>query len=147
MIAAKSMNFGDWAGAILDLVQIAAIVIGAIWAYYKFVKGRVWHRRAEPTVEATLISNAETPALRTRVTLENTGAADVPLRTSLLTIFSAVAGESDEHGEARWQQVARARVSRSRVSRVTGDNHGRSGDPTPADAGAPPRVSSEVPGL
>jgi hypothetical protein len=116
MIAAKSMNFGDWAGAILDLVQIAAIVIGAIWAYYKFVKGRVWHRRAEPTVEATLISNAETPALRTRVTLENTGAADVPLRTSLLTIFSAVAGESDEHGEARWQQVARAHAFRDHES-------------------------------
>src|SRR5436190_1743357 len=105
MIAANSMNFGDWVGAVLSLVQIAAIVIGAIWAYYKFVKGRVWHRRAEPTVEATLMSNGEDPALRTRVTLKNTGAADVPLRTTLLTIFSAVAGETDEHGEANWTQV------------------------------------------
>jgi hypothetical protein len=116
MIAANSMNFGDWVGAILSLVQIAAIVIGAIWAYYKFVKGRVWHRRAEPMVEATLMSNGWDPALRTRVTLRNTGAADVPLRTTLLTIFSAVAGESDGHGEANWKEIARAHAFRDHES-------------------------------
>jgi hypothetical protein len=48
------MNTGDWIDAALHLVQIAAIVIGALWAYYKFFRGRIFHERAEPSVEASL---------------------------------------------------------------------------------------------
>jgi hypothetical protein len=102
------MNTGDWISAALNLVQIAAIVIGALWAYYKFFKGRIFHKRAEPTVEASLLSAGSSYAVRARVTLKNTGSTDVPLRTTLLTLFQCAAGDVDEHLRPRWRKIARA---------------------------------------
>jgi hypothetical protein len=101
-------NTGDWISAALDLVQIAAIVIGAVWAYYKFFRGRIFHKRAEPTVEASLLSANSSYAVQVKVTLENTGSADIPLRVTLLTVASYVAGDVDEYGRPRWPEVARA---------------------------------------
>jgi hypothetical protein len=102
------MNAGNWISAALNIVQIAAIVIGALWAYYKFFKGRIFHRRAEPTVEASLVTAHSSYAIRARVTLENTGSTDVPLRVTLLTLAAHSAGDVDEDGYAQWRDVARA---------------------------------------
>jgi hypothetical protein len=101
------MNTGDWISAALNIAQIAAIVIGGLWAYWKFVKGRIFHKRAEPTVEASLLSIGSSYAVRARVTLENTGSSDVPLRVTLL-ILAAYSGALDERGHAQWRDVARA---------------------------------------
>lgn len=102
------MNTGDWISAALNIIQIAAIVIGALWAYYKFFKGRIFHRRAEPTVEASLVTATSSYAVRVRVSLENTGSTDVPLRVTLLTLAAHSAGDVDEDGYAQWRDVARA---------------------------------------
>ena len=102
------MNTGDWIRAVLALVQIAAIVIGALWAYWKFFKGRIFHRRAEPIVEASLLSANSSYAIQAKVTLKNTGSADIPLRVTLLTVAPYVAGDVDEYGRPLWPEVARA---------------------------------------
>ena len=110
------MNTGDWISAALALVQIAAIVIGALWAYYKFFKGRIFHKRAEPTVEASLLSTGSSHAIRARVTLQNTGSADIPLRVTLISVANYVAGDVDEHGRPQWPEVARAHAFRDHES-------------------------------
>jgi hypothetical protein len=102
------MNTGDWISAALNIVQIAAIVIGAVWAYWKFFKGRIFHRRAEPSVEASLLTSRSSYAIRARVTLKNTGSADVPLRVTLLTVAPYMSGDVDEYGHPLWPEVARA---------------------------------------
>ena len=43
---AQAMDTGDWISAALAVVQIAAILVGALWAYWKFFKGRIFHRRS-----------------------------------------------------------------------------------------------------
>jgi len=103
-----AMNTGDWIDAALHLVQIAAIVIGALWAYYKFFRGRIFHKRAEPTLDVSLLKAASSYAIRANVTLQNTGSADIPLRVTLVSVASYVAGDVDEHGRPRWPEVARA---------------------------------------
>jgi hypothetical protein len=110
------MNTGDWISAILDLVQIAAIVIGGLWAYYKFFRGRIFHKRAEPGVEASLLNTGSSYAVRARVTLKNTGSADIPLRVTLITVAPYVAGDVDEHGRPQWPEVARAHAFRDHES-------------------------------
>ena len=110
------MDTGDWISAALALVQIAAIVIGALWAYWKFFKGRIFHRRAEPTVEASLLTADSSYAIRARVMLKNTGSADIPLRVTLLTVAPYVAGDVDEYGRPTWPEVARAHAFKDHVS-------------------------------
>lgn len=106
--AASAMNTGDWISAVLALVQIAAIVIGALWAYYKFFRGRIFHKRAEPTVEPTLVRLGTSYAVRAKLTLENTGSSDIPLRLTLLTLLANNVGDVDENGHLRWREIGRA---------------------------------------
>ena len=105
---APAMNAGDWISAALALVQIAAIVLGALWAYYKFFKGRIFHKRAEPSVEGSLVSYGWSYAIRAKLSLKNTGSSDVPLRVTLLTLAAHEEGVVDEKGHAQWRDVARA---------------------------------------
>lgn len=102
------MNTGDWISAGLALVQIAAILIGALWAYYKFFKGRIFHKRAEPAIDANLLRTGSSYAIRAGVKLKNTGSADIPLRVTLISVATYVAGDVDEHGRPQWPEVARA---------------------------------------
>jgi hypothetical protein len=110
------MNTGDWISAALNIVQIAAIVIGALWAYWKFFKGRIFHKRAEPTVEARLLAADSSYAIGARVTLKNTGSSDIPLRVTLISVSTYVAGDVDEHGRPQWPEVARAHAFRDHES-------------------------------
>jgi hypothetical protein len=105
---AAAMNAGDWISAVLAIVQIAAIIIGAAWAYWKFAKGRIFHRRAEPRVAGALLTTGASHALRATVAVENTGSAGIPLRVVLLTVSAYGTGEVDEQGHPVWRDVARA---------------------------------------
>jgi hypothetical protein len=111
--AAPAMNTGDWISAALALVQIAAIVIAALWAYYKFFRGRIFHKRAEPTVEGTLVCAGEAYGVRVKLALKNTGSSDIPLRVTLLTLAAHEVGDVDEKGHLRWREIARAHAFRS----------------------------------
>jgi hypothetical protein len=104
------MNMGDWIDAALHLVQAAAIVIGAVWAYYKFFKGRIFNRRAELTVSASLITTNPPHAIRAKATLKNAGGADVPLRAKILRVYLLKADDIDEKGRLVWHDVAKAAV-------------------------------------
>src|SRR5919197_2948018 len=106
------MNTGDWISAALALVQIAAIFVGALWAYYKFVRGRIFHKRAEPSLEASLVSLGSSYAVRAKLALKNTGSSDIPLRVTLLTLAAHRAGDIDERGQPRWQEIGRAHAFR-----------------------------------
>jgi hypothetical protein len=104
------MNTGDWIDAALHLVQAAAIIIGGVWAYYKFFKGRTFNRRAEVTVSASLITADPPHAIRARATLKTTGGSDIPLRAKILQAYVLDAGDIDRTGRARWREVANAPV-------------------------------------
>jgi hypothetical protein len=105
------MNTGDWISAAQNAVQATAIIVGALWAYWKFARGRIFHRRAELDVDASLLS-AQTPrVVRAKVTLRNTGAADIPVRAAVVRIFAYVPGCQDaDTGEADWRRIARTGV-------------------------------------
>jgi len=104
------MNFGDWAGAVQNIVSVVAIVVGAFWAYYKFFRGRTFHRRAEVGLAASLLVDDVSHAICMKVTLENTGGSDIPLRVKLLTLRVFRRGELTEKGRPIWHDIATARV-------------------------------------
>ena len=99
------MNTGEWVDAALHAVQTAALVVGAAWAYYKFFRGRIFHRRAEVTLEASLLDLETSRAIRARATLKNTGSADIPFLAKGLEICSLRAGDVNDKGHPQWRTM------------------------------------------
>lgn len=56
-----------------DVVQILAILLGGLWTYLKFVRGRTFRRRGELDVTGQLYTFDDEPALVVKVTFKNTG--------------------------------------------------------------------------
>lgn len=103
------MTAGDWISAVADVVQTAAILVGAAWAYFKFVRGRIFARRTELTVSGELLTDGAARAMRARVALRNTGASDIPLRIAGVWVYAADTS-SGRAGEPAWTEVAKAKV-------------------------------------
>src|SRR4051794_32789517 len=103
------MNTGDWISAGQNIVQGAAILVGGAWAYYKFVRGRTLHRRAELEVDASLITRRP-PSLRTRTTMRNTGAADIPLRAKVLRVATFIPNDVQANGRPNWREICTSPV-------------------------------------
>ena len=142
-----AMNTGDWVDAALHAVQLAAIVVAAAWAYYKFVRGRVFHRRAEVTLEASLLELASShairiKAIRIKATLKNTGSADIPLLVNALKVFSFRNGDVDDEGHQQWRKFVTLPVfenhgwiesrSPSRLNRTADGYRWKGGQTVPA---------------
>lgn len=104
------MNFGDWAGAVQSIVQIAALVLGTAWAYYKFIRGRTFHRRAEMSLTASLLVTDSQRSLQIKPILKNTGGADIPFRVKVIKVKSFREGDLDAKGRALWSDVTVAPV-------------------------------------
>jgi len=80
------MSPGDWISAVQHIVEAFAVLIGGLWAYWKFVRGRTFHHRAELEVEPSLIVDVVPRAVRVNATMKNTGAADIPLRAAVVRL-------------------------------------------------------------
>lgn len=61
------------------LVTAIAIVIGAVWAYFKFIKNRTYRPRLEVTMSAERTDAAGSPLLLARVAVKNIGNSVVQL--------------------------------------------------------------------
>lgn len=105
------MNAGDWIGAIGDAVQLAVLVGGIVWAYYKFVRGRTFARRSDIAVSGTVIEADDRAAVRVRATLKNTGTTDIPLRAKVVYLYSV---DRDGLGKRpAWEKQGLAKVFES----------------------------------
>ena len=62
------------------LVKIAAIVIGGVWAYYKFVKGRFYRPRLEPSVTAETFRSADRDYVVVSTSLKNVGTSKIDIQ-------------------------------------------------------------------
>jgi hypothetical protein len=109
------MNTGNWIAAGLNMIQAVAIVLAAVWAYSKFVRGRTFHRRAELDVDVSLLPGVS-PALRVRASMKNTGGAEIPLRAKILRVATFAVGDLDSLGRAKWREIAHASVFRNHES-------------------------------
>jgi hypothetical protein len=73
----------DVVEVIRDVAQIAAILLGGIWAYLKFIRGRTFKSRGELRVKATLLTFDDEPAILIDTRFQNTGLSRIKLRTDI----------------------------------------------------------------
>lgn len=73
-------NWTSYTKPTLDVAQTVAILVGAAWIYFKFIRGRTFARRAELDITADLVIIANRRVMKTVVKLKNTGLSKLPLK-------------------------------------------------------------------
>jgi hypothetical protein len=89
-------SWTTWADGAASAAQALAIVVGGTWAYFKFLRGRTFARRAELSVTPTILPE-QTPKLKVRATLRNAGLAKLPLRTQAVFVYGIYAAPTAEN--------------------------------------------------
>jgi hypothetical protein len=90
-----------------NIVTSSAVVVGGVWAYFKFVRGRTFANRAELNVTANFDGSPDQVYFCATVTLKNTGLSRLPLNSDMkaIRIFGAAASEGDA-GEVKWERIS-----------------------------------------
>ena len=88
------------------MIAAIGVVFAGAFAYFKFVKGRIFHPRCSIDMDCQLVELAEGPMLRVSITLRNDG------QIALLFLSEAqqtlVIGEANS---AAWRLACKARQS------------------------------------
>lgn len=100
------MDLSTAAGAANDIVTSVAVVVGGLWVYFNYVRGRTFARRAELQVMSS-IEGKKSRYLCATVTLRNTGQAKLPLNENMKVVrLSAIEGGArDDINVAKWQKI------------------------------------------
>jgi hypothetical protein len=102
------MNLNSATGTASNIASSVAIIIGGVWAYFKFIKGRVFARRAELSVSSKFEESTETAYLSVTVTLKNNGMSKLPLNENmkLVRVLGLIPDPSTRLGVAGWERIA-----------------------------------------
>src|SRR4051794_40475034 len=77
-MAVDATPWTDVVRAVAAVLQVAAILVGGGWAFYKFVLGGTHKPRAELDLDAELLDRGDTTAITVNVSFHNTGARYIP---------------------------------------------------------------------
>jgi len=69
----------DFVQAFANVTQTLALMVGGVWAYFKFVKGRTFEDRLTPTVNGKFVSINGSVYLIVTTLLENVGLSRIVL--------------------------------------------------------------------
>jgi hypothetical protein len=84
------------------LITALAVIVGAVWAYYRFVKGRTYRPRLEVSMGGEWLTVDGTRLLLARVRLRNIGASVVELLQKGTGLRVSALADSDSPGRLSW---------------------------------------------
>ena len=88
-------DWTDTAAGINDLAGALAILVGGLWAYFKFFRGRTFARRAEVDLALALVTAGGIPSIKVTVALRNTGTSKIDLDQSYCVLYLYAAQAAD----------------------------------------------------
>lgn len=93
-------------------VTSAAVLVGGIWAYLKFVRGRTFAHRAELSVSLTLARSVGSHYLCAAVSLKNTGLSKLKLNQDMkaIRLFGVRDPNVDHIDTEEWERVCTRRI-------------------------------------
>jgi hypothetical protein len=78
-------NYPDWISSALKdtdtAIRIVAVIVAAVWAYMKFVKGRVFRSRLEAHVSGDMVVRDDNATLAISIKCKNVGLSRVDIRS------------------------------------------------------------------
>ena len=89
-------NTGSVVGIIGTCVTVLAVLVGAVWAYYKFIRGRTFQARLNVEAQAEWLNDGATKLIRARVTVTNVGGSKVPIVNDGTTLQLATMKQAPE---------------------------------------------------
>lgn len=91
-----------------NVVTSTAVVVGGIWAYFKFIRGRTFAHRAELNVSSTLVRGARSQFLSVVVSLTNTGLSRLPLneKMKVIRLFGMVQNSTRYPSTVEWERIS-----------------------------------------
>jgi hypothetical protein len=92
---------------VYNIVTSSAVVIGGVWAYFKFVRGRTFAHRAELSVSMSLGRSAGGLYLCVTVVLKNTGLSKLPLNNNMkaIRLFGMTGQADDRPNGTEWERI------------------------------------------
>lgn len=109
-----SLPWNVWLDYTDKLVKDLAVAVAGIWAYLKFIKGRVYHTRLEPSVDGKVFQHDGHSYISVVARLKNLGASKVDLRQQGTAVEIGCADlhpESfDPHKSVQWTRIKTAPV-------------------------------------
>lgn len=99
-------TFKTWTDVIGKIITGAAVIIGGIWAYFKFVKGRIFRPRVEIEMSGQWLDVDDKKWLQARIRVKNIGASKISLRQegSGLRVFVLAADQPTAPAAAVWDR-------------------------------------------
>ena len=96
----------DWADLIDHLVTTVAVLVGGIWAYFKYVRGRTFASRAEVAVSGALYAADQQHVIKATAALKNTGASKLALERQgkVIRVFKAYTDTSSSSAIS-WERL------------------------------------------
>jgi hypothetical protein len=90
-----------------NIVTSVAVLVGGVWAYFKFIKGRTFAHRAELDVSPSLETSADSLYLSVTITLKNTGLSKLPLNDNMKVtrLFGLTHVANGAVSAAKWERV------------------------------------------
>jgi hypothetical protein len=94
---------------VAEIVQAAitsgAVVVGSVWAYFKFIKGRTFRPRVNPEIDAAWLGTEGGLGLHVLLRLENIGGTKVGLgkRGTGVQISHVAKEQDDAPADTQWE--------------------------------------------
>jgi hypothetical protein len=96
------LTLKDIVGLTEQVMTILAIVLGGAWAYFNFIKGRVYHPRLEPRVSAVLKPRPNFQHVLINTEVKNVGLSNVPIQKEG-TAIRLLALTQDNYVKTGWE--------------------------------------------
>lgn len=100
----SSQEVSDLLSAAESAATIVALAVGGVWAYFKFVKDRVYRPRLDVTIEAGTVLLEDKPHVACRLSVKNIGTSKVRLLQEGTGLrVSSMAGMAQNFIEPDWE--------------------------------------------
>ena len=95
-----------WTDVIGKIITGVAVIVGGVWAYFKFVKGRIFRPRVEIEMSSQWLDMDGKKWLQARIRVKNIGASKIQLRQkgSGLRILALAADQPTAPAAAAWDR-------------------------------------------
>jgi hypothetical protein len=98
----------DYLDGASKIATIVGIVLGGIAAYYKFLRGRVFHSRMDIAMSSSFLRVRQDSFLQVQAQVKNTGASRIQfvLQDSILSVYAANHAQRGIADDAEWKRLA-----------------------------------------
>jgi hypothetical protein len=106
------MHLDTLSEIVYNFTTSGAVVIGGVWAYFKFIRGRTFSHRAELSITAVVENYEGRIYLSVTIALKNTGLSKLPINDEMkyIQLYGMTSGGVSFPGSVDWDRLLTKRM-------------------------------------